>query len=85
MQYLWKQFIEAEKLPNVFFTTILKTRLIEKLKYDGHSDVFTDCTSKLLPTVSKFIQFWTENIIINTLNDDTGSDNDNYNEELEID
>lgn len=83
MQYLWKQFIEAEKLPNVFFTTILKTRLIEKLKYDGHSDVFTDCTSKLLPTVSKFIQFWTENIIINTLHDDNSSDNDN--EELEID
>jgi hypothetical protein len=87
MQYLWKQFIETEKLPNVFFTTILKTRLIEKLNYDGHSDVFTDCTSKLLPTVSKFIQFWTDNIIINTLPADNNSDNssDIDNEELEID
>jgi hypothetical protein len=83
MQYLWKQFIETEKLPNVFFNTILKTRLIEKLNYDGHMDVFTDCTSKLLPTVSKFIQFWTDNIDINTVHDDNSSDNDN--EELEID
>lgn len=83
MQYLWKQFIETEKLPNVFFTSVLKTRLIDKLKYDGHSDVFMDCTSKLLPTVSKFIQFWTDHIVINTLHDDNSSDHDN--EELEID
>lgn len=77
IQYLWKQFIETEKLPNVFFTTILKTRLIEKIKYDGHKDVFLDCTSKLLPIVSKFIQFWNENIESNI--------DDNDNEELEID
>lgn len=79
MQYLWKQFVEMEKLPNVFFTTTLKTRLIEKFKYDGHRDVFLDCTSKLLPAVSKFIQFWNENI---DLNEDL---NDEINEELEVD
>ena len=80
MQYLWKQFIEAEKLPNVFFTTTLKLRLIDKLKYDGHKDVFMDCTSKLLPNVSKFIQFWNDNIESNIgekidTNDIENSDN----------
>ena len=86
------QFIETEKLPNVFFTTILKTRLIEKIKYDGHKDVFLDCTSKLLPIVSKFIQFWNENIESNVDDiDNNNMDNsssiisDNDNEELEID
>ena len=75
MQYLWKQFIETEKLPNVFFTTTLKNILIKKYKYDETSDTFLDCTSKLLPTVSKFMQFWNDNIETNTDN----------NEELEID
>jgi len=99
IQYLWKQFIETEKLPNVFFTTILKTRLIEKIKYDDHKDVFLDCTSKLLPIVSKFIQFWNENIESNIDDNDNNNNNnnnnnmdnsssiisDNDNEELEID
>ena len=62
MQYLWKHFIDTERLPNMFFSSTLKTRLIEHFKYDGHKDVFLDCTSKLLPIVSKFIQFWNENI-----------------------
>jgi hypothetical protein len=84
MQYLWKQFIEAEKLPNVFFTNTLKLRLIDKLKYDGHKDVFMDCTSKLLPNVSKFIQFWNDNIESNMgekidTNDVESIDNSNDN------
>lgn len=68
MQYLWKQFIETEKLPNVFFTTTLKNILIKKYKYDESKDTFIDCTSKLLPTVSKFIHFWNDNIEHNTDN-----------------
>lgn len=79
MQYLWKQFIENEKLPNVFFTSILKNLLIEECKYDEKTDAFLDCTSKLLPTVSKFIHFWTDNIEINM------DDNIDEYEELEID
>jgi hypothetical protein len=79
MQYLWKQFIETEKLPNVFFTMTLKTKLIEKFKYDEQLDLFLDCTSKLLPVVGKFIQFWNEHIETNyELNDEN-------NEELEVD
>ena len=87
MQYLWKQFIETEKLPNVFFTTTLKLRLIDKFKYDGHKDVFLDCTSKLLPTVSKFIQFWNDNIESNMgekidTNDVESIDNSNDNTDI---
>ena len=62
MLYLWKHFIDAERIPNVFFSSTLKSKMIEKFNYDGHSDMFLDCTSKILPTVSKFIQFWNESI-----------------------
>ena len=65
MQYLWKQFVELEKLPNMFFTTTLKKLIVDKFKYNENSDVFYDCTSKLLPTVSKFINFWNNNIETN--------------------
>ncbi len=75
MQYLWKQFVDVEKLPNMIFTTTLKKLLIEKFKYDEKNDVFLDCTSKSLPIVSKFIHFWNNNI---ELDNDEG-------EELEID
>ena len=59
----------------MFFTTILKNKLIEHLKYDEEKEIFMDCTSKLLPTVSKFIKFWNDNIELS----------DNINEEIEID
>jgi hypothetical protein len=96
MQYLWKRFIESEKLPNVFFSTALKTHLLKKLKYNETDDVYLDCTSTLLPIVSKFIQFWTDNIEINDKENDTCTDTStfpcqddtssvNINEELEID
>lgn len=97
MQYLWKRFIDAEKLPNVFFSSVLKTHLNKKLKYNETDDLYLDCTSKLLPTVSKFILFWTDNIEINTHNNNNNNDvhnddvhnddnsTDNILEELEID
>ncbi len=75
IQYLWKQYIDAEKLPNVFFISTLKTLLSNKLSYDPEKDAFLDCTSKLLPKVSKFINFWKDKIVTD----------DNINEELEID
>ena len=87
MQYLWKHFIDAERLPNVVFSSTLKSRMIEKFNYDGHSDMFLDCTSKILPTVSKFIQFWNESVKV--LDDSYGSDGSGdicgNVEELEID
>ena len=33
MLYLWKIFIEEEKIPNVFFTNVLKKHLIKRLEY----------------------------------------------------
>jgi hypothetical protein len=75
LQFLWKQFIDHEKIPNILFANNLKTLLMDNLNYDSDTDVFLDCTSKYLPTVSKFIKFWAENIKIS----------ESYSDILEID
>ena len=62
MYYLWKHFLDSKHLPNVVFTTKLKTRLVEILShyYDGDQDLFNGIYSKYLPNVCKFLQFWEE-------------------------
>ena len=40
MLYLWKIFIEEEKIPNVFFTNVLKKHLMKRLEYScEHANV----------------------------------------------
>ena len=66
MLYLWKHFLESKHLPNVVFTTKLKTRLTEmlSLNYDSETDVFNGINSKYLPSVCKFLQFWNETMVM---------------------
>lgn len=65
MMYLWKQYIETERLPNVIFTNNLKGRFREVMSYDESEDVFVGVTSKLLPNVSRFLLFWKDLIDVN--------------------
>ena len=67
MMYLWKVFIEEERIPNVFFAQALKSRLIQQLpNYSEPTDSFLQLTSKHLPLVARFKDFWTQTIILNT-------------------
>jgi hypothetical protein len=67
MQYLWKVFIDEERIPNVFFAQALKARLIEQLStYSETTDSFLQLTSKHLPLVARFKDFWTQTITVNT-------------------
>jgi hypothetical protein len=66
MMYLWKVFIDEERIPNVFFANALKTRLIEQLpNYSDTADAFLQLTSKHLPLVLRFNEFWTQHIAVN--------------------
>ena len=38
MLYLWKIFIEEEKIPNVFFTNVLKKHLMKRIEYTNISE-----------------------------------------------
>ena len=75
MLYLWKQHVDNEQLPNVFFISTLKTLLSSHFTYDVEKDIFSDCTSKFLPKVGKFITFWNDHILCD----------ENSSEELELD
>jgi len=78
MMYLWKVFIEEERIPNVFFAHALKARLMQHsptIHYSETADSFLQLTSKHLPLVARFKDFWTQTIVL-THNDEC---------ELEID
>jgi len=63
MLYLWKCYLEEINIPNIIFTTALKTILKTKLEYNETDDVFHNYTSTYLPLVSNFLKFWEESII----------------------
>jgi len=66
MMYLWKVFIEEERIPNVFFAHALKARLMQHVpNYSETADSFLQLTSKHLPLVARFKDFWTQTIALN--------------------
>jgi hypothetical protein len=77
MHFVWKQFISSLNLPNVIYSNTLKNLLKEKLDYNEETDSFMNVTSKYLPTISDFTQFWETTI--------TSVANENFDDEIEID
>ena len=76
MLYLWKVFIDEERIPNVFFVNALKARLTQHVPtYSETADAFLQLTSKHLPLVTRFNDFWAHAIVVNANDED----------ELEID
>ena len=73
MHYLWKTYLSSLSIPNIVYSTRLKQELIKKYEYSEINDCFIEITSKHLPYVQKFLQFWDECIV------------SNENDELEID
>jgi len=69
MHFIWKLFISKHSLPSVIYVNSLKNLLKEKYKYDEQLDLFYNITSKYLPYVSNFIQFWENTITISSGND----------------
>jgi hypothetical protein len=64
MLYLWKMYLSEFRLPTMFFAATLRAKLAE---YAGStaSDVFPHRTSRYLPVVSQFRQFWGEHCVVN--------------------
>ena len=63
MLYLWKMYLSEFRLPSMFFAATLRVKLTE---YAGASElVFPNRTSRYLPVVSQFRQFWGEHCIVN--------------------
>jgi hypothetical protein len=77
MHFIWKLFISKHSLPSVIYINTFKKLLKEKYAHDEATDTFYNVTSKYLPFVSNFIQFWE-----NTM---SASSNNDFDHEIEID
>ena len=62
MQFLWKQFLDNEKIPMIMFHNIFKQHILQKYSYDEETELFVGIYSKYLPSINKFINFWNENM-----------------------
>jgi hypothetical protein len=69
MQYIWKLFISHFSLPSAIYLNQLKGLLKERYSFDESSDTFFNVTSKYLPCVQDFIQFWENTILVSSAND----------------
>lgn len=65
MQYLWKQFLDKNNLPNIIFQNKLKNILIQHLGtyYNESLDSFVGISCKYIPTIQLFIEFWEKNVV----------------------
>lgn len=65
LQYLWKHFLTANKLPMVLFQIPLKTELLRFLgdNYVEATDTFQGIFSKYLPDIQRFLQFWDQTMV----------------------
>jgi hypothetical protein len=65
MMYLWKHFLESRRLSSVIAQTKLRNTIITLLDqhYSEDDDCFVGISSKYLPTINKFLQFWEENMM----------------------
>ena len=76
MQYLWKLFLIENNLPNINFVNNFKIILKQHFEYSQENDIYLGVTSKKLPLVKNFLDFWNtaikyndnSNCIIDTLN-----------------
>jgi hypothetical protein len=69
MLYLWKMYLSEFRLPTMFFAATLRAKLAEYASVASvasvASDAFPHRTSRYLPVVSQFRQFWGEHCIVN--------------------
>lgn len=74
MTFLWKWFLDIEKIPNVLSLTNLKDKLGKHIPYNNNIDCYTHIQSPLFDSSQKFINFCKNNVILS----------DNNNDELDI-
>jgi len=69
MQYIWKLFISQFSLPSAIYLNQLKGLLKDRYSFYESTDTLFNVTSKYLPCVQDFIQFWENTISLSSAND----------------
>ena len=69
MHYLWKMHHTNLCLPNMMYLNTFKQILTTKFEYNEATDSFLNVTSKHLPLIRNFIEFWEQNMTIDLGNE----------------
>ena len=64
MIFIWKKFLDELDIPNIIFHSTLHVMLQETLEYNKETDEYNGITSVYLPTMSTFMEFWNQTIIV---------------------
>jgi hypothetical protein len=92
MHYIWKLYLSSINVPNMIYSNnlkvLLKTRLtftenISNCLVSSSDIIFTNVTSKYLPSVSSFLSFWEKHITI--ISNENGLDPNIFDDEYEVD
>ena len=64
MHYLWRHFLNTNNLPNIIFQNNFKKIVTEKLSsnYNNECESFIGLSSKHLPIIKLFLEYWNNNI-----------------------
>lgn len=63
MLFVWKKYLNEGKLPNMLLNEELINNLKTILPYDEDNKSFVGVTSKIIPVVAEFIDFWETTIV----------------------
>ena len=66
MLYLWKSFLEKHDLPAIMFVNNFKSLSRQLMTYDEPTDSYLRVTSKHLPVVGNFLEFWDAHMTTDT-------------------
>lgn len=64
IHYIWKLYLSQFNIPNMIYSNHLKEFFKNKLNYNSETELFINITSKYLPQINIFLQFWDKHITI---------------------
>lgn len=68
MHYLWKLFLKENNLPNIYLLSIFKTTLKNTITHNEKLDIYIGISSKKIPIISLFMEFWNKTMICEEIN-----------------
>ena len=69
LQFIFKQYLSSNNIPYIGCFKNLKYYFDLKLNYDSEQLIYVNVTSRFLPIISNFIEFWNNNIIYTYMDD----------------
>lgn len=58
MNYLWRLYLSDNNLPNINFIANIKSGIRELVVYNAEIGIYTGVTSRKLPLIGNFLEFW---------------------------